>query len=116
LEVPPISHIFAKWPVGQKQFDHAGLRKSTTKRFPKILLDLLHWLIVAKKITIGRGLPLGNIGEASLVGYTHGKAAQRSSKVQVAWLHLPCLIPSCCGASRFIWDCCWPWVISSLPI
>ena len=47
-------------------------------------------------------------GEASPDGYSHGKAAQSSSKDQVAWLHLqPCLVPSWCGAKRTIWDCCW---------
>jgi len=41
-----------------------------------------------------------NIGEASPAGYTHGKAAQRSTKDQAKWLHLrPCLAPSCCGTS-----------------
>jgi len=48
--------------------------------------------------------------------YTHWKAAQRSSKDQVAWLHIrPCLVPSWCGANRTVWDCCWPWGISFLP-
>jgi len=27
----------------------------------------------------------------------------------------PCLVPSFCGASRTIWDCCWPWGIPSPP-
>ena len=31
----------------------------------------------------------------------------------VEWLHLrSCLVPSWCGASRTIWDFCWPWGIS----
>jgi len=54
----------------------------------------------------------GKTGEASPAGYTHGKAAQRSSKDQVEWLHLqPCLVPSWCGATswcganRTIWNC-----------
>jgi len=39
--------------------------------------------------------------------YTHWKAAQ------VAWPYLqPCLVPSWCGNSRTIWNCCWPWGIS----
>ena len=25
----------------------------------------------------------------------------------------PCLVPSFCGTSRTLWDCCWPWRISS---
>ena len=46
--------------------------------------------------------------------YIHGKAAQSSSKDQVAWLHLwPCLVPSWCGDSRTVWNCCWSWGISS---
>jgi len=45
---------------------------------------------------------------------THGNVAQRLSKDQVEWQHLPfCSIPSWCGASRTIWDCCWPRGISS---
>ena len=47
---------------------------------------------------------------------THGKVTQSSSKNQVAWLHLrPCLVPSWCGASRTIWDCCWSRGISGRP-
>ena len=58
----------------------------------------------------------GKIGEASLAGYTQGKAAQTSSKGHVEWLHLqPSLVPSWCGANRIIWNCCWPWGISSPP-
>ena len=42
--------------------------------------------------------------------------AQKSSKARVKWLPLwPCLVPSWCGASRTIWNFCWPWGISSLP-
>ena len=52
----------------------------------------------------------GKIGEACPAGYTQGKVAQRSWKDQVMWLHLP----SWCGASSNIWDCYWPWGISSL--
>ena len=34
----------------------------------------------------------------------------------MAWLHLrPCSVPSWCGASRTIWDCCWSWGISGPP-
>jgi len=45
----------------------------------------------------------GETGDASPAGYTHGKAAQRSSKDQVEWQHFrPCF-----------WVCCWPWDISS---
>jgi len=48
--------------------------------------------------------------------YTNGKAAQRSFKDQVAWLHLrSCLVLSWCGASRTIWDYCWSWGISGPP-
>jgi len=33
--------------------------------------------------------------------------------MQVEWLHLrTCLVPSWCGASRTISDCCWSWGIS----
>jgi len=51
---------------------------------------------------------LGKIGEASPVGCTHGKAAQRSTKDQVAWLHLrPCLAPPWRGSQqnyqRLLW-------------
>ena len=54
--------------------------------------------------------------EASPAGHTHGKVAQRSSKDQVEWLHLrSCLVLSWCGANRNIWNCCWPWGISSPP-
>ena len=56
----------------------------------------------------------GKNGELSPSGYNlhHGKAAQSLSKDQLAWLHLrPCLVPSWCGASRNIWDCCWSWGI-----
>ena len=52
--------------------------------------------------------------EASPAGYTHGKAAQRSSKDQVEWLHHQIfLISSWFGASRTTWDYCWPWAMSS---
>jgi len=55
-------------------------------------------------------------GEASASAYTHGKAAQRLSKDQVEWLHLwTWLVPSWCGASKNIWDCCWSWGILGLP-
>jgi len=47
---------------------------------------------------------------------TRGKIVQKSSKHQVAWLHLrPCLVSSWCGASRSIFDCYWSWGISGLP-
>jgi len=47
--------------------------------------------------------------------YTHRKSAKRSSKDQVKWLNLrSCLVPSRCGASRTIWDCCWSWGILGL--
>jgi len=40
-------------------------------------------------------------GGASPAGHTHGKAAQRSTKDQVEWLHpRSCLVLSWCGASR----------------
>ena len=43
----------------------------------------------------------GKIAEACPAGYTHGKASQRSSKDQVAWLRLRnCLVLSWCGAIR----------------
>jgi len=43
-------------------------------------------------------------------------SVQWSSKDQLAWLHLwSCLVPSSCGASGIIWNCCWPWGVSSLP-
>ena len=44
------------------------------------------------------------IGEASPAGYTHGKAAQRSTEDQVVGLYLlPGLVPSWCGGIRTIW-------------
>jgi len=47
-------------------------------------------------------------GEACPAGETHGKATEMSSKDQLDWRHLrPCLVPSWCGASRTIWNCCW---------
>jgi len=62
-----------------------------------------------------RKVPLQQKGWKTLV-YTHRKVVQSSSKDQVGWLHLrPCLVPSWCGASRTIWDCCWSWEISSPP-
>jgi len=52
--------------------------------------------------------------ERSPSGCTHGKAAQRSTKDQMASLYLrPCLAPSWCGVSRAIWDCWKPWSILS---
>jgi len=51
--------------------------------------------------TIGATMirPRDWIGQASPASYTHGKAAQRSTKDHVAWLHLrPCLVPSSCRA------------------
>jgi len=60
----------------------------------------------------------GKNGELSPSGYRlHPR--ERGPKFvqdQVAWLHLrPCLVPSWCGASRTIWDCCWLWGISGPP-
>jgi len=56
------------------------------------------------------------IQAASSSGYTRGKAAQKSSQDQVVWLHLrPGLFQFQCGASKTIWDCGWPWRITSLP-
>jgi len=47
-------------------------------------------------------------------GCTQRKTAQTPSKAQVGWLHLRTrLVPSRCWAFRIIWDCCWPWGISS---
>jgi len=58
----------------------------------------------------------GKIGKASSAGYTHGKAAQTSAKVQVEWLHpRHALVPSLCRVSSVIKDCCCPWDISSPP-
>ena len=58
----------------------------------------------------------GKIGEVSPAGYTHGKRPRGSSKDQMECIYLwPCLVPSWCWASRNIWDCCWPWGISSPP-
>jgi len=58
----------------------------------------------------------GKSGETRPAGYTPGKAVKRTPKGQVEWLHLrPCLVPSWCGASKTIWDCCWSWGISSPP-
>ena len=58
----------------------------------------------------------GKIVEASPAGYIYGKAAKRSPKDQAEWLHPgPCLVPSWCGASRTMRDCCWPRDISSPP-
>jgi len=62
-----------------------------------------------------QNIPRG-IGEERPSGSTHGQGAHRSSKARVEWLHLrPCLVPSYCGASRTIWDSCWPWRISRPP-
>jgi len=48
-------------------------------------------------------------GETSPAGLTHWKAAQRSSKPKVEWLHLrPWLVLPWCRASRTTWNCCWP--------
>ena len=56
-----------------------------------------------------------NIGYARPAAYTHRKAAQRSSKDQVAWLHLrPSWAPSC-GPRGTIWDFSWAWAISGPP-
>jgi len=45
----------------------------------------------------------GNIGKANTSGYPHGKAAQRSTKNQVEWLHLqPEWSRTKCGSSRTI--------------
>ena len=50
------------------------------------------------------------IGEASPSVCTYGQTTQNLTKDWVAWLHLrPCLVPSCCGASRAIWDWWKPW-------
>jgi len=50
-----------------------------------------------------------------LLAYTHGKASQRLTKDQMAWLHLwRCLVPPWCGASRTIRNCWKSWGISSL--
>jgi len=57
------------------------------------------------------------IGEASPAAYTHGKVPQKLSKGHVGWLCLwPCLVPSWRGASRIIWNYCWPWGVSSPPV
>jgi len=56
------------------------------------------------------------ISEASLAGYNHGKASERSSKDQVEWPHLRrCSGPSWCGPRGTLWDCCWSWGISGPP-
>ena len=54
-------------------------------------------------------------GGAIPASYTNGNAARRSENVQVKRRHLrPCLVLSWCGADRrTIWDCCWPWGVSS---
>ena len=62
----------------------------------------------------------GKIGETGPAGYTHGKAAPRSTQDQVVWLHLwPGLALSWCGSSRTIRDCWKPlgvesWVLLEL--
>ena len=59
---------------------------------------------------------LVKIGGASPVGYIHEKAAKRSSKDLVEWLHIQtCLVPSWCEGNRTIWDCWKRWGISSSP-
>ena len=58
----------------------------------RIKRSQLPWSAIVKNVP-------RKIDEASLVGYTHGKAASNSSKNQVEWLHLrPCLVLSWCGA------------------
>ena len=58
-------------------------------------------------------VPLQQKGWKTLV-HTHRTAVQSSFKDQVEWIHLWLfLVPSWCGASRTIWDCCWTWGISS---
>jgi len=44
------------------------------------------------------------------------ETTKRSSKDQMERMYLrPCSVSSWCWASRNIWDCCWPWGISSPP-
>jgi len=53
----------------------------------------------------GQNVP-GKIDEASPAGHIHGKAAQRSTKDLMEWLHLrPDLVLSWCEASGTIDDC-----------
>jgi len=56
----------------------------------------------------------GKNSEAGPADYIQGKAAQKSTKDYVSWLHLwPCLFPYWCGASRTIRDCWKAWDIAS---
>jgi len=55
------------------------------------------------------------IGEERPIGYTHGKAAQRSTKDSMVWLHLlPGSVPFGCGESGAIRGCWKPLGISNL--
>ena len=52
----------------------------------------------------------GKNDELSPSGYSlHPReSGPKFAKDHVTWLHVrPCLVPSWCGASRTIWDCCW---------
>jgi len=58
----------------------------------------------------------GKIGKASPTGLTQVRAAQRSPKNQVAWLHLRlCLVQSWCGTSKTIFNCWNLWSITINP-
>jgi len=84
-------------------------------------LDFVHFLLVAKmsKITVTKVRWLGyvtrvpkKVWRSSPVGYTHGKAVQRSTKDQVMWFRLRTgWISSWCGASRTIRRCWELWYI-----
>ena len=76
---------------------------------------LLHRIEISARMVEPRDQNVpGNNCEASPASYTQGKMAERSTKDQVAWLHLrPCLVSSRCGANRTIRNCWKPWGISS---
>ena len=53
---------------------------------------------------------LGNNGKLSPSGYS-----LHPRKSGPEFLQGPCLVPSWCGATRTIWNCCWSWGISCPP-
>jgi len=68
------------------------------------------WIQLLSKVLGGSYRPLWISPWGKFYGYTHRKAAKSSPMDQVEWLHLrTCAVPSWCGASRTIWDCCWQW-------